>query len=687
MDELQEFHEELFNDVSANAVAGNDFFQRTFFDIFCEYLDAAGEIEMPEYAYYKDMQGRAINGFYLNELESGDGALNIFISVYSAINDVTNINKDEIETSFKRLENFFMKSLDDKFHKNMEESSDAYNVASFIYSKRKVISTVNLFLLTDKRLSSRLDYIPSKQVDNLKFNYHLWDLTRLYRLISSERAPQDIVIDFEEDFLDTIPCLSANFDDAEYKAYLAVIPGAVLAKLYERFGARLLERNVRSFLQAKGKVNKGIRTTILTAPGKFFAFNNGITATAEDITVLDGKIKTLTNLQIVNGGQTTASLFSAYKKDKADIRNVFVQMKLSVVSQELADEMVPDISKYANSQNKVNDADFFATHPFHKRIEDFSRRIYVPATEGQLSQSKWFYERARGQYVNGYANDTPAGKKKFQLAYPKAQLFTKTDLAKFEGVWMQLPHIVSKGAQYIFLDYADKIDQIWQKNDTQFNEVYYKMAIAKAIIFKSTEKIITNSTWYDGGYRANIVAYSLAYIANRVEAMNKSVDFIKIWNRQGISKSFDSALQQITEKVHDKLVNNGYQSNIGQYCKRTLAWDEVKKIDAEFPEDFKDELVSLSDVRQEVSSAKAEQRSVNQIKAELRVIEIGEDNWRRLCEFGNSKKKITPKEAGVLSYYFKNKFVSSSQSKVLLALLDRMHDEGFELSSSSSEQA
>jgi hypothetical protein len=680
MEDLQEFHEELFNEISSSASAGNDFLQRAFFSAFCEYLDAAGEIEMPEYSYYKAPQGGvAIDGFYLDESESGDGSLNLFISIYSGQNEVSNINKDEIEAVFKRLENFFTKSFDAKFHQTMEESSDGYKAANFIYSHQGSFTNVNLYLLTDKKFSARLDVIPPKQSGNIKLNYHLWDLIRLYRLVSSERVPQDITINFNQEFGDGFPCLLANLDETEYKAYLAVVPGIVLAKLYERYGARLLERNVRSFLQAKGKVNKGIRETILRKPEMFFAYNNGITATAESIDLRGGKIQSLANLQIVNGGQTIASLFSAYKKDKADINKVFVQMKLSVVSQEQGDEMVPLISRYANSQNKVNDADFFATHQFHKRVEEFSRRIYAPAVNGQLAQTKWFYERARGQYVNGYSYATPAEKKKFQIEYPKSQLFTKTDLAKFEGVWLQLPYIVSKGAQYIFLEYAERIDARWKSDDTQFNEVYYKVVIAKAIVFKATERIITNSPWYDGGYRANIVAYALAYIAQKMETAGKSVDFIKVWNKQAISVAFEDVLKQITKEVHDKLLNDSNMSNIGQFCKRPMCWDMIKHIEFDFSKEFLNELIDEHYIRQEVRTAKTGQKIKNDMQIQSHIVDIGEANWRRLREFGKDKNMITPKENGILAYLFKNTFVSVAQGRVLLLLLEKMQGEGFEL--------
>ncbi|MDR3345571.1 MAG: AIPR family protein [Campylobacteraceae bacterium] len=677
MDELQEFHEELFNEVSANACSGNDFLQRAFFEAFCEYLDEAGEIEMPEYSYYKDPQGRAINGYYLDENESGDGSLNLFISIYSSLNDISTINKDEIESSFKRIENFFIKSLDDKFYKNMEETSDGYSVANFIYSRQGTLANVNLYLLTDKKLSSRLDAIPPKQSGNVKINYHLWDLTRLYRLISSERVPQDITIDFNSDFGDGIPCLPANLDETEYKAYLAVVPGIVLAKLYERHGARLLERNVRSFLQTKGKINKGIRETILSKPERFFAYNNGITATAESIDLKDGKIQFLTNLQIVNGGQTTASLFSTYKKDKADISRIFVQMKLSVVSQELGDEMIPCISKYANSQNKVNEADFFATHHFHKRMEDFSRRIYAPSVNGQFIQTKWFYERARGQYINGYSYATPAKKNKFQIEYPKSQLFTKTDLAKFEGVWMQLPHIVSKGAQYIFLEYANKVDKLWNENDTQFNEAYYKIAIAKAIVFKATEKLVTNATWYDGGYRANIVAYTLAYIAHKTEEIGKSIDFMKIWNKQAISEGFKNTLKEITKEVHNLLLNNGEMSNIGQFCKRLMCWTAITKIYFEFKSDFLSELISINEFDQILRDGRRIQRIDNGIDAQRKVCDIPKDIWKQLKSFGVSKKLISDEDIKIIDIQIKKGYVSVKQSQQLLLLIDNMKAEGF----------
>ena len=160
----------------------------------------------------------------------------------------------------------------------------------------------------------------------------------------------------------------------------------------------------------------------------------------------------------MNGGQTTASIHVA-KLRKLDLTGTFVQMKLSVVTPERATELVPRISEYANSQNRVSAADFFANHPFHVRIEGFSRRLHASSPDGTFRQSKWFYERARGQYADARANLTPAQRKKFDLENPRSQLFAKTDLAKFLSVWEGRPHEVSLGAQKNFAAFARRIGQ------------------------------------------------------------------------------------------------------------------------------------------------------------------------------------------------------------------------------------
>ena len=203
------------------------------------------------------------------------------------------------------------------------------------------------------------------------------------------------------------------------------------------------------FFSFGAKSIKGIRNTIQNEPEMFFAYNNGLTTTAESVETDTARerIRSVTNFQIVNGGQTTASIFTATKKDKAALSKVYVQVKLTVIPPERAEVVVPRISEYANTQNKVSAADFFSNHPFHLRIEELSRRIWAPSPVGGLRETHWFYERARGQYANAQANLTPAKLREFLAKNPRPQMFTKTDLAKFEYSMSMRPHIVSSPAQ------------------------------------------------------------------------------------------------------------------------------------------------------------------------------------------------------------------------------------------------
>ena len=470
-----------------------------------------------------------------------------------------------------------------------------------------------------------------------------------------------------------------------YQSYLMVMPGKMLAMLYDEYGARLLEQNVRCFLQFRGNVNKGIRNTIRNDPEMFFAYNNGITATAEDIDFEQSneglKIRKLKNLQIVNGGQTTASIFSAKKKDKMDLGKIFVQVKLSIVDPERSVDVVPKISEYANSQNKVNAADFFANHPYHVRMEEFSRRLWTRPKEGELRQTKWFYERARGQYLDAQAHLTPASRKKFKGEYPKPQMFTKTDMAKFINGWEDCPHTVSKGAQKNFASYASGIGKKWDKDEKAFNELYFKHLVAKAIVFRATEKLIMKQPWYGGGYRANIVVYSIAWIANKVSSMKKVVNFSKIWETQKITKAFYETLEDVSYLIH-KIITDTPESisNVTEWCKKEGCWLKVKTSDMDLNKAFISELIEKEIATVSEKDAKKVQKIDDGINAQAQVLNLGPEKWEKLSVWGLSEKLLTEKDIGILQVAvgIPDKIPSEKQSMHLMKLLAKMEVEGFQ---------
>jgi hypothetical protein len=488
-----------------------------------------------------------------------------------------------------------------------------------------------------------------------------------------------------------IPCLEASQTGKEYKAYLCVIPGTVLADLYDRFGSRLLERNVRSFLGIRGtkSVNSGIRSTILTQPSLFFAFNNGIAVTASTVEVSRSgnglHILCADDMQIVNGGQTTASLTTAKRKDKAELKDIFVQMKLSVIEPERADELIPQISRSANSQNKVNDADFFSNHPFHVRIETHSRRLWAPAVAGAQHETHWFYERARGQFLNEQVRMSSAEKRRFLQQNPREQLITKTDLAKYENAWREIPHIISLGAQKNFRNFAEHIDELWKVSDSDFNEEHFRNIVTRAIIWKYTERMVSRQSWYQGGYRANVVAYTIAKLALliRTVANDKVLDFRTIWNQQRLSQGMERQLEQIAEAVFNTIVAEDRPvDNVTEWCKKKLCWERVECLKIALFPSFSADLVDRTEFLAAKKDAKKLQKTDTGIAEQAEVVQLGGKYWQQLIYWAEKKNLLTPDEKKLVGIAARipNRIPPDFQCPKLLEIRTRMVAEGFECS-------
>jgi hypothetical protein len=307
------------------------------------------------------------------------------------------------------------------------------------------------------------------------------------------------------------------------------MPGRVLARIYGEHGQRLLERNVRAFLQVKGKVNKGLQQTLREEPRRFLAYNNGLCCTAAEVRLeklKDGQLGLAwaRDFQIVNGGQTTASIYHAMKKERLDVADVVVQVKLTVLKEpERIGELVPLIARYANSQNKVNAADLAANGKFHRDLEELSRTVWAPASSGLASRTRWYYERARGSYLDDKARQgTPARRREWEKQNPPNQKCTKTDLAKYEHAWLGLPHLVCFGAEKSFVRLAERMEE---DGEPEVNLDFFRHAVAKAILWRTAEKLF--DTLDLEGYRANSVAYAMAWLA---EKSGRRIDLNRIWS-------------------------------------------------------------------------------------------------------------------------------------------------------------
>lgn len=688
-----EFKKDFLEGIKSAAATTGEGSCATFVDNMSQYLIDSEVLSDFTPSFYTGRAGRSkyrVDGYVYDEF---DNTMNLIIANFDGNDLERRMTNTVAMHDFGRLRIFLETALKTNLYKEIEISTPCADLVDFLRQNVKTIRKYRFLIFTDADLSSNVKSVDIKSYDDIPIEGQIWDIDRLFRICCSEQGRQIIEIDFRQYCGEGIPCLEASsVATDQYSSYLGVIPGSVLADIYDRYGSKLLEGNVRSFLSTKVAVNKKIRATILNTPQMFFAFNNGISATAMDVEITStdhGRFITFArDFQIINGGQTTASISNARYKDKANLDGIYVQMKLTAIdesSPEESDELIRNISRSSNSQNKVSDADFFASHPFHRRMEQISRLMFAPATDGAQYETKWFYERARGQYLQEQMRLTPAKKKQFELQNPKNKVIKKTDLAKVQNTWGGFPHTVSKGAQTNFSSFAEYIDEQWTANETQFNERYYQSTAALMIMFQYLEKQIPKQSWYEGGYRANIIYYTVAQFRRLIKQQfpGSDLDLAIIWNKQGLPEQVESSLIALAELVLLKITDSNRKvGNVTQWCKRRECWDDVKTITFKLPTNLKSCLITIDDEKAAQRYAKKEQKVVNEINAQVEVVKYTAAQWTSLSEFVVRNHLVgsrTDVSALTIACRIPEKLPNAYQSKRLLALLQKAIDEGFNI--------
>ena len=630
-----DFLEEIQMSIDADLSGWNieDFFT----SIMLEYLEETGEADDYIMCPFRGY-GLQLNAYSLTEDYEN---LTIYVSIFVDNDKLKSIGQQEIDATIKRAIQLFQKAVND-LYTSFQKDNDTYEFAISLHNHKEDIKKVRICALTNG-LVKPIDF-KCIQIENAEISFSIWDIDRLYRCVMSGKMRETIEIDFQDKFNLAIPCIENTTSD-KYSVYLAIISGELLAQLYDEFRDRLLEKNVRSFLQVKGAVNKGIRDTLRDEPDMFLAYNNGISVTAESVEIVrdeNGKpsIKSIRDMQIVNGGQTTASIFNARKDKKvnADLSKVFVQMKISVItSSDDMDDIVPRISAFANTQNKVQIADFSANDPFHRRIEELSRTIWAPAQGGLLPQN-WFYERARGQYADMLAREsTTLRRKKYKEQHP---LFTKTDLAKYENTWDQLPFYVSEGAQKNFRRFTIRVSQ---RKGKRPDEQYYHNLIAKAILFRRTEKLVSQQQY--GGYRANIVTYTLAFLSYKTA---QRIDLERIWKEQSLSAALEKEIVGISKFIHQTIVNPPGGANVGEWCKKEECWKKIKEHEYEISRQLTEELISTEKARKEQTTDSSIELTENDQAIIDEAASIPASTWFELSRWAKETQNFAPWQRSIV---------------------------------------
>ncbi|MCF8020980.1 MAG: AIPR family protein [Vallitaleaceae bacterium] len=668
---LDDFTKDFIEDIRNDSIIGGVTPATMFLETMVAHLEEMEYVFNPTILpFYKSGSSNRIMKFDLFAFDETDKSLVLLSNEYNDDIGLTLLNQAEINQVSKRMLNYLDEIYTGNIFRFVDPSQDAYGLAidlkerltrTYVDLKNDIgIEKIKLFIITNKRISNRVSNLKLEEFHDKQVELNVWDIERIFDIINSGKDKEPIIVNLNRlNNGQGIPFLKADFGTAiDYDAYLCILPGKLLSDIYWDHGSRLLEGNVRAFLSNRGNVNKGIRNTINKDPGKFFTYNNGIACTAKNIIFSENGqlIDEIEDLQIINGGQTTASLTSAWKKDKATLEKIYVPMKLTIIKSHDYDDMVQNISRYANSQNKVTDADLFSNHPFHRKMERMSLKHPAPPKSGETHNTFWYYERSRGKYQQSqFKLQKQSQIKAFKEKYPKKQVIVKEDLAKYimSGEYIK-PYLVSRGRARNMNEFAKIIDKQWKKDSTVFNEAYFKRSVCYAILFKTVDLIVKHADWYNvGGLKLNIIPYTISKIVFSIPS-NMTLDFNRIWRKQDLYESLVHEINRVSRMANDFL-NDSKGVIPTEYAKKEETWNTFKSMPLTLSSNFVNDLMKKSLVEEQDKIAGQDEKLDENVNLEIQVFNLAQtengDYWRRLTIEGIERGIISQKEEAILRNY------------------------------------
>ncbi|MBN2572484.1 MAG: AIPR family protein [Ignavibacteriales bacterium] len=694
----KDFLEQIRSDAAINSTDPNEEFIQKTIDLLVENEEFPDPI-----IHYFGSRGRKNRMMQFNAFgfDEADGSVCLLISDFNNSETPVALTNTQIDTLYSRMKSFIEEAYQGNISDYCDESDQTIDIARQI---RKLIGKTSFessvlkfkfFIITNSVLSSRVKYIQKEKLYDRPVEVNLWYLERFYDLYTSVNS-EAIEINVSDFGIDGIQCIRANMTDCdEYDAYLAIVPGKFLADIYLKHGSRLLQGNVRAFLSLKNAVNKGIRKTIISDPKKFFTYNNGIATISQSVELSnDGnRITSFKGLQIINGGQTTASMASAVvKKDNEQLENIFVPMKLTVlktndeVDEEENDkqynEMIRNISECANSQTKVTPADFFSNHKFHVIMEtlSLSAKNFAPPVNGNPFPTVWFYERSRGKWEQEQMKLTQSERDKFIKKHPKNQVVKKEQLIKCMTIMDGHPYTACDISSKMMKLIASKIDDICENSVEQLNDYFFKKSIVSIIIYNSIEKLVGKQSWYPkGGNRAQIVPYTIAKIMASIPD-NKTIDYDLIWKAQSLYPSFVYEVENVSLMTHKFLENSG-GIIVREYARQRETWNKYKNATYEISEFFYNDLKDLRFEKEDERQAKKERKFNNDIDASVDVYNLGAGYWMNVYNKVENEKVINYNDKlfikSIAELIGRNGLPSAAQSKKLIKIFNIAEDAGF----------
>ena len=657
MNATEEYHKLLKQEIETRMLSlengGNkpQLFTRYVIDL----LKMNGEVDNVIVAYDEETnpsrKPHKINAFSINDDYT---TVSLFVTIYKSQKSIVTVTEREVNEAIKLVSNFYIKATQEDYVTKLTDSAEIVGCAHILGKDeefRDNVQQVNIYVLTNGIYADKVK--SARNLCELPLSCKVVDLEFLSEMAEEQKQP--IFVDFESLGV-KVPCITGAEDNDLYQAYIAIVPGSCLADLYATYKVRLMENNVRQFLQFTGKINKGIKETIEKEPEMFLAYNNGIAATARNITLdKTGRyIKSVNDLQIVNGGQTTASLYHVKDTDKdIDLSRILVQVKFSVVKDEgRYDDIVANISRCANTQNKVNEADFSANREELIRLETMSRTCMTEPSATHPTSTFWYFERAKGQYKNFRIKEgfTKQAEAQFDMKYPKEQVFTKYDYAKYENCYGE-KHFKVKVAGEVCDDYIgphtvclgnEKNYAFFLKHNmpklSEIDNIYFEDLVAKAILFKEADKRYGTKHHGEpiGDLKKIVVPYAIALLYQITEGR---IDLYKIWIRQEVSVELSDFLYNLMKQINLYIIHLEGVSRYEELAKKKILWEDIKKHTWSYNvKDIKRDLIDSKSPQKRISKTKEEQERILAEESRIMISNIPIEIWERIALWGRESE-------------------------------------------------
>jgi hypothetical protein len=697
---IEEYRTQFIDELRFNAEHEGTDPETQFISKTLDNLEEIGELNdpMPMSVEIRGYRGR-IMSFDAYAYDEADSALILIASDFSNEREIaSNLTNSRINDLYVHMRNFIEESVEGHMSEYCDDSDTALLVSKEFKSKigKGLINTEILrfkfYIISDSVLSKQVKSISQEPFLERPVELNVWTLERIFQTFSSDSSEviEFDTVDFGCDGIQCIKCEQGGTND--YDAYMGIVPGRFLADIYLRYGSKLLQGNVRAFLSVRGKVNKGIRDTIINHPDNFFTYNNGIAIVARSVEISNDKIVHFKDPQIINGGQTTASLANAIikKEDKNGMDSIFVPMKLTVVNvendmteeqTERYNQITQKISECANCQNPVSGADFFSNHPFHVMMEKLSRKVMAPPVNGMPFQTIWFYERSRGKWEQEQMKLTDAQRKKFCEMHPKNQVIKKEKLAKCLNTIYMNPHQVCQSSAINFSRFATIIEDMYENSRDSINDGFFKKCVCSVILFDSLDVIVLKASWYPkGGNKAQIVPYAISKLMTLIPK-DKDLDWRFIWQKQRLYPELAEELAKLAYETHVFLEEQAHGGLVRTISRTLAVWGNFKDYKYELSNGFIASLISKEETKADEHAARKAHKFNSDIDASVEMFNLGYDYWMKVYNDLMKENVLAYGDMafikGIADYIKKASLPTPAQCKRLVKIVTKAEDKGY----------